>query len=206
MSVSERDTGTSQVIRRGDNPATPAVPPANGSRAVSASAEIGAVGGASRSADRPPALQGQRIPSRNGTVRRYVVTLYEACSWLTVADLPAATRWAHLFDRFRRRAEILDKLPVVKVTSDDAEPRKLDAEQRATSTAMDRIEAALGITATARAALGVDITRMRKLAGDDGGDGEDVAALESRIIEGLQQGGGGSSPPVVPASPEDHDD
>ena len=138
--------------------------PQNGGGAVSASAEIGAVGGASRSENRPPALQGQRIPSRNATVRRYVVGLYEACSWLTVADLPAATRWAHLFDRFRRRAEILDRLPVVKVTSDDAEPRKLDAEQRATSTAMDRIEAALGITASARAALGVNVTRLQDLA------------------------------------------
>lgn len=144
--------------------ALPSVTPAIGSRDMSPSAEIGAVGGASRSADRPPALQGQRIPSRNATVRRYVVTLYEACSWLSVADLPAATRWAHLFDRFRRRASILDRLPVAKISSDDAEPRKLDAEQRATSTAMDRIEAALGITAASRAALGVNVHRMADLA------------------------------------------
>ena len=131
---------------------------------VTPSAEIAAIGGASRSAARPPALQGVRIPSRNATVRRYVAGLYEACSWLTVADLPAATRWAHLFDRFRRRAEILDRLPVVRVSGDDAEPRKLDKEQRDTSGALDRLESALAITAAARASLGLNVGRMRDLA------------------------------------------
>ena len=171
--MSMQDAG-GQIERAGDNAGPepklsalsspdPVGEPQNGSRAVSPSTEVAATGGASRSADRPPSLQGVRIPSRNATVRRYVVGLYEACPWLTVADLPAATRWAHLFDRFRRRAEILDRLPVVKISGDDAEPRKLDAEQRATSTAMDRIEAALGITAAARAGLGVDLGRMRNL-------------------------------------------
>ena len=162
-------------------------PHANPARAGAPSAEIAAIGGASSSINRPPALQGVRIPSRNATVRRAVVDLYRVCDWLSVADLPAATRWGYLFVRFRRLADVLDRLPPVKVAGGDAEPRKLDAELRAFSMEMGRLETQLGITVSARASLGVDVARMRKLAqAGDPAPEADVEALEARIVERLR--------------------
>ena len=114
---------------------------------------------------RPEALQGRQIPSRNRRVRRLTLRLYEECHWLTAADLPAAVRWATFSERFRRMAQTLDKLPTVKAATagNDGEPRRLDAELRATSAEMGRLESQLGLTASARASLGVDLTRMRHL-------------------------------------------
>lgn len=106
---------------------------------------------------RPPPLVGRRIPSRSASVRRRVVALYDECHWLTGADLPAATRWATLHGRFQRIAERLDALPVVR---DDDEPRKLEGELRALSATLSGLERDLGITASARAALGVNIARI----------------------------------------------
>ena len=171
----------------------PAVPPANGARAVAVT-------------DRPDGLVGVAIPSRNRTIRRRVLALYRECSWLTGADVAAAMRWATLGEKFRRLSEVLDKLPVVKVSSDDAEPRKALAELRALSGEMTKLESALGITATARAALGVNVNRLQDLASAMSADDGDVEALEGRIIERLSPGGGGLSPPSAPASTEGDDD
>ena len=162
---------------------TPAVPPANGARAVAVT-------------DRPDGLIGVAIPSRNRTVRRRVQALYRECQWLIGADVAAAMRWATLGEKFRRLSEVLDKLPVVKVSSDDAEPRKALAELRALSGEMTKLESALGITATARAALGVDLNRMRTLD----------AAAEVQRLRRLQQGRSGpSSPSLAPATSEGDD-
>ncbi len=132
----------------------PAVPPVNGSRSVA-------------HAGRPDGLIGVAIPSRNRSVRRRVLALYQVCEWLTAADVSAATRWAVLGEKFRRLAEVLDGLPaeaaVVKISSADLEPRKALGELRALSGEMTKLEAALGITAASRAALGVDVGRMRNL-------------------------------------------
>ena len=183
MTTDGRSHEPSQVLA--DGPAL--TPPANAARAVVPSAELAGIGGASRSINRPMALQGVRIPSRNATVRRAVVDLYRVCDWLSVADLPAATRWGYLFVRFRRLADVLDRLPPVKVAGGDAEPRKLDAELRAFSMEMGRLETQLGITVTARASLGVDVARMRKLAqAGDPAPEADVEALEARIVERLR--------------------
>lgn len=141
----------------------PAVTPQNGSRAVAP-------------VDRPPALVGVAIPSRNGTIRRRVIALYRECSWLTGADVSAAVRWAVLGEKFRRLAELLDRSPeggVVKVSGGDLEPRKALAELRALSGEMTKLEAALGITASARAALGVNAGRLKDLAEAMSGGRED---------------------------------
>ena len=137
----------------------------NGSRAVA-------------HAGRPTGLQGVAIPSRNRTIRRRVIALYRECSWLTGADVSAAVRWAVLGEKFRRLAELLDRSPeggVVKVSGGDLEPRKALAELRAISGEMTKLEASLGITASARAALGVNVTRLRDLA--------------SAMAEGARDGG-----------------
>lgn len=118
--------------------------------------------------DRPDGLIGVAIPSRNRSIRRRVTALYRECPWLTGADVAAATRWAVLGDKFRRLAEVLDGLPheaaVVKVSKDaDLEPRKALGELRALSGELTKLENSLGLTASARAALGVDIGTIRKL-------------------------------------------
>ena len=145
---------------------------------------------------RPPALRGYRIPSRNAGVRRRVVGLYDACTWLTVSDLPAAVRWAILFARFVKMAEHLDKLPVVKVSGADAEPRKLDGELRATSAELSRLEQSLGVTASARSALGLNLSKMGRLTQDGSGealDQTDILALEQRVLARLGAGMGDSA-------------
>ena len=122
---------------------------------------------------RPLVLQGRRIPSRNATARRHVIALYREATWLTGADLPAAVRWATLTVKFGRLAEALDRLPDGGVVKADGDPRKALGELRALSGEITKLEAALGITAAARAALGVNVARMGDLAElmAGGGDG-----------------------------------
>ncbi len=155
MSVSKGDTGTRPVIRRGDGAALPAIPPAIGAGAVAGT-------------DRPDGLIGVAIPSRNRTIRRRVTALYRECEWLTGADVAAAVRWAILGEKLRRLAEVLDRLPneaaVVKVSKDaDLEPRKALGELRALSGEVTKLENSLGLTASARSNLGVNVGMIRKL-------------------------------------------
>jgi len=116
--------------------------------------------------NRPPALQDRRIPSRNATVRRRVVDLYRECSWLTGADLAAAVRWGTLSEKFRRMAQFLDRLPeggTVRADKGDVKAyRALETLLRLNGE-IAKLEAALGVTAAARAGLGVDLGRMRSL-------------------------------------------
>ena len=121
---------------------------------------------------RPLALQGRRIPSRNATARRHVIALYREATWLTGADLPAVVRWAVLTVKFGRLAEALDRLPDGGVVKADGDPRKGLGELRALSGEITRLESALGVTASARAALGVSIQRMSDLATLMAGAGE----------------------------------
>ena len=151
-----------QIGRDGDN-AGPE-PKLSALRAPALAMPLANVSGTVAHEGRPGGLIGVAIPSRNRTIRRRVLSLYRECSWLTGADVAAAVRWAVLGEKFRRLAEVLDKLPVVKVSGDDAEPRKALAELRALSGEMTKLESALGITASARAALGVNVTRLQDLA------------------------------------------
>ncbi len=109
---------------------------------------------------RPPALVGHRIGTRNPTVRRLVVGLFTECPWLSRADLPAAVRWGVLSEKFRRLAAVLDRLPDGGVITVQGDPRKALGELRALSGEITRLEQALGITAAARAALGVNVARL----------------------------------------------
>jgi len=135
--------------------------------AVSVDSPSLAHGGVSKGdgkAPRPPALQDRRIPSRNATVRRRAVDLYRECSWLTGADLPAAVRWGTLTEKFRRLAQFLDRLPeggVVRVVAGDVVPYKALEALLRLNAEITKLEAALGITAAARAGLGVDVGRIR---------------------------------------------
>lgn len=150
--------------------------PANGSGAVAH--DQTAID--TRSAAKPAPLDGVSVPTRNRTIRRRVYALYSTCSWLTGADVGAAVRWATLTEKFRRLSEMLDRLPeggTVKVSKGDLEPRKALAELRALSSEITKLETALGITASARAALGVNITRGLDLA-------QQMARSDGRYIEG----------------------
>ncbi|TMB70443.1 MAG: hypothetical protein E6J43_01950 [Chloroflexi bacterium] len=105
-------------------------------------------------------------------------------------------RWAILFARFVKMAEHLDKLPVVKVSGADAEPRKLDGELRATSAELSRLEQSLGVTASARSALGLNLSKMGRLTQDGSGealDQTDILALEQRVLARLGAGMGDSA-------------
>ena len=105
---------------------------ASGSVVVPVSAAGSDVGKVTES--RPEVLVGVRIPSRNATVRRNVVALFGECSWLSRADLPAAVRWGALGEKFRRLAQMLDRLPEGGVGKGvDLEPRKALGERRAVS-------------------------------------------------------------------------
>ena len=128
-----------------------------------ASSALNGSGHVSVSASRPLALVGVRIPSRNAVVRRNVVALFRECSWLMRADVPASVRWGVLGEKFRKLAAHLDRLPDGGVVRANGDPRKALGELRALSAEVTRLEASLGITASARASLGVDLSRMKDL-------------------------------------------
>jgi hypothetical protein len=154
------------------------VVPQNGSDAVKTSA-------------RPLALVGVRIPSRHVNARQLVVRVYEENPHLQRADLWAVTRYAELSWKFRRLAERMEEMPGGGLMRADMEPRKLLSELRVLSETLLRHERDLGITAAARAGLGVDLGRLQSmdLASAMSDDGADVTALEGRIVSRLQQGG-----------------
>ena len=130
---------------------TAAVPPANGVVPVKISA-------------RPPALVAVRIPSRNQHTRDLVVRVYQENPHLQRADLWAVTRYAELSWKFRRLAELMERLPDGGFLRQDMEPRKVLGELRALSGELLRHEAALRLVASSKAALGVDVARMSTFA------------------------------------------
>lgn len=121
---------------------------------------------------RPEPLRGVRVPSRSMPARRLVVQLYEACPHLSRADLWTAVRWAELSLKFRRLSEYLDMQPEGGVVRMDGEPRKALSEFRQLADAISRHEQALGVSAAARASLGVNVGRMADLAALMAGRGE----------------------------------
>lgn len=127
---------------------------------------------------RPPVLADVPIPGGKALaprVRTAIYSLFWECGWLTPADLPGVVRWARLSDMFNRLAALADKLPPVRLSAkgDDAQPRAAWGELRALDTRITALEAALGVTASARAALGVNVARLGDLAElmAEGGDG-----------------------------------
>ncbi len=169
MIESERDAGTSQVIRRGDNSPTPAMTPQNCSRAVAR-------------ADRPPALVGVAIPGRDRTIRRMVVQLYRENP-----HLPSAARG--IVSNYCKAVRAAERV-YQRWQGRDFEPGR-DADLFMKATAEARHHAGvLGLTPVSMAALGVDLGRLRKLADDGGrsGEGEDIGELEARLLERLKGG------------------
>ena len=129
--------------------------------------------GAVKNSARPPALVGVRIPSRSENARQLVVGVYEENPHLQRADLLAVVRYAELTWKFRRLGELIDRMgPYGGLVRNDLEPRKLLDVLRAFSETLLHHERDLGITVAARAALGVDVGRMRSL---------DAAARAKRI-------------------------
>jgi hypothetical protein len=134
-------------------------------------------------------LTGIRIPSRNVNARNLTAAIYEANPHLTRADLFAVVRYAELCWKFRRLAEYMERLPESGVVRQDAEPRKLLAELRATADVLLRHEAALAITSAARAGLGLDIALIKQLISVDGRPGKELQDLSdaefATYFEGL---------------------
>ena len=127
-------------------------------RAVVAQGGSGSV----KIAARPVVLVGVRIPSRNENARQLVVRVYEENAHLLRADLWAVTRYAELSWKFRRLSELIDRMEDgngAGYLRKDQEPRRVLSELRALSGELLRHEAALAVTAAARAAMGVDIVR-----------------------------------------------
>ena len=110
---------------------------------------------------RPSALVGVAIPSRDRTVRRMVVDLYFRCPHLTAADIYAAARACHLYRKIERLGRDLEERGLFRA---DGDPRKAIGEWRQLMAEARAHEAALGITAAARAAMGVDIAKGQGFA------------------------------------------
>ena len=89
-----------------------------------------------------------------------VVGLYERCPHLSEADVYAAARLCHLYRKIERMGKDLQDRGLFKA---DGDPRKAISEWRQLMAEARAHEAALGITAAARAALGVDVGKMRSL-------------------------------------------
>ena len=123
--------------------------------------------GSVKIAARPAALVGVRIPSRNENARSLVVGIYQENPHLRRADLWAVTRYAELSWKFRRLSELIDRMEDgngAGYLRKDHEPRRVLSELRALSGELLRHEAALAVTAAARAAMGVDIAKGQGFA------------------------------------------
>ncbi len=123
-------------------------------------------------------------------VRRLVRKMQNVMPWLDPADDPACRAWAEM--------EILGAYAFTDLmerglTNKKGDPRRLLGEFRQLRQAQLAYERDLGMTPAARMALKVGNSRAKALAGDDSGVGADVAELEGRIMDRLQEGGGGTS-------------
>ncbi len=150
---------------------------------------------------RPAALVGVRIPSRNENARQLVVRVYEENPHLQRADLWAVTRYAELSWKFRRLSELMERMGDAGLVRQDLEPRKLLSELRALSDSILRHERDLGVTASSRAALGVDIGRMRRLTDDAASpvSESDLLEMEERILARLHDAHGATEDGDRPA-------
>lgn len=128
--------------------------------------------GSSQGVDTPPAirrvsirpsnLDGVPVPGgKSHTLRKFVYQVFRLSPHLCGPDVIAVARYAALSLRFMRGERRLAKLGE---TTAAGEPRKLASEQRFLAAELRMHEAALGITAASRAALGVNVVRMQDLA------------------------------------------
>lgn len=164
-------------------PSTATATEGDDSRAVVAQNDAAGV----KNSARPRPLVGIRIPSRNQHTRDLVVRVYEENVHLQRADVWAVTRYAELSWKFRRLSSLMDRMGDAGLIRRDQEPRKLLSELRALSDSILRHERDLGVTAASRAALGVDLSRMRQYAqgSQEPVEEAEIAALEARLVDRL---------------------
>ena len=94
-------------------------------------------------------------------MRRMVGELYSRCPHLTGADVYATARLCHLYRKIERLGRDLEVRGLFRA---DGDPRKAIGEWRQLLAEARGHEAALGITAAARAAMGVDIAKGQGFA------------------------------------------
>ena len=157
MTESGRDTGTSQVIRRGDNPDTAAMPLDNGAGApkISGRKEMREMG-----RERLRALGFPRVSKASQQVSDVLAELYGAAEWLGATDYQTALRLARLIVKHRSLDEQLERHGLLKA---DGDPKKALAEFRQLSDSILRHEERLGLPSSARSALGLTIAQGRAL-------------------------------------------
>ena len=140
-------------------------------------------------ADRPPALAGVAIPSKDRTIRRRVVDRYRQCPWLSAQDVGAVTTREHLFQHARNVSEIMRRLgDLGAYLRADGEPKKIVDKYLGLVARLLAYDQALGLTPGSRLALGIDTARMRRLAHDDGEpvSEPEIAELEARLVGRLR--------------------
>ena len=139
--------------------------------------------------DRPPALAGVPIPSKDRAIRRRVVDRYRQCSWLSAQDVGAVTTREHLFQHARNVSEIMRKLgdPGAYLRA-DGEPKKIVDKYLGLVARLLAYDQALGLTPGSRLNLDIDTARLRKAA-EDGGESvsePEIAELEARLVDRLR--------------------
>lgn len=140
-------------------------------------------------ADRPPALMGVAIPSKDRTIRRRVVDRYRECPWLSAQDVGSVTTREHLFQHARNVSEIMRRLgDLGAYLRVDGEPKKIVDKYLGLVARLLAYDQALGLTPGSRLNLGIDTARMRRLAHDDGErvSEPEIAELEARLVDRLR--------------------
>ena len=122
---------------------------------------------------------------RHRRVRRLVNKAQAVLPWLGPADLPTLRGWAELEIL---GASVFALLITDGVINDDGEPRALLREFRQLRQAQLPYERELGMTPASRAALGIDVARLKGIEAALGGDvaTEDVEAVERRLLARLR--------------------
>ncbi len=162
----EDDAG--QIGRAGDNAGPepklsalsatiPATPPANG---ASAAKTAGRKGLREIGRERLRALGFARVSKASQQVSDVLAELYGAADWLGATDYQTALRLARLIVKHRSLDEQLESHGLLKT---DGDPKRALSEFRALSDSILRHEERLGLPASARSALGLNVARGRAL-------------------------------------------
>ena len=129
-----------------------------------------------------------RIGKASQQVSDVLAELYGAAEWLGATDYQTALRLARLIVKHRALDEQLETHGLLKT---DGDPKKALAEFRQLSDTLLRHEERLGLPASARSSLGLNVARGRAFdaasrAQQLRAESEDVAGLEARVLRQLQ--------------------
>lgn len=122
---------------------------------------------------RPPALVGAVLPGRDRNIRKKAMRLFFEHPHLSLGDWRAAYRYVELADRLIPR--LFDNLHSNGMFAASGDPRKANETLRGYMGEARAHEKDLGLTAGARASLGLTVGRMRDLASamsEEGHDGD----------------------------------